>query len=245
MNSQQAKFILQGYRPSGSDAGDAIFCEALEQARKDPMLSKWLAQEQAFDAAVSAKLREISAPGGLREAILAGARMTEAEPSRRVWWKHPAWLAAASVALIGAVTISLWSLQAGAGNALTEFAISDAIHAERHGGKGEHVGALQAVLSRTDVRLSEHLPVDFATLKKTGCRTLAVKGHDLLEVCFQRDGVWFHCYIAKRADFPQVATTAVPSWFNQDGVGSVTWVDASQVYVVVSETSRSVLEKLL
>ncbi len=32
MNNEQAKFILQAYRPGGRDAGDATFGEALQQA---------------------------------------------------------------------------------------------------------------------------------------------------------------------------------------------------------------------
>ena len=102
MNNEQAKFILRAYRPSGRDAGDAVFCEALRQAQADPALGAWFAREQAFDAAVAAKLRAVVPPLGLREAIFTGARMSSAAlPPRRL----PGWLAwAASLAIIAGAT---------------------------------------------------------------------------------------------------------------------------------------------
>jgi hypothetical protein len=62
------------------------FAAALEQARVDPELSRWLDRETAFDAAIGAKLREAPTPLGLRTRILAG-RPAEAT---RSGWRRPA-----------------------------------------------------------------------------------------------------------------------------------------------------------
>ena len=96
MNNEEAKFILQGYRPDGTDAGDEAFRAALDQVRHDPALRDWFAREQAFDAGVSAKLNAVPAPTGLREAILAGGRVSSATPTETRWWRSPAMLAAAA-----------------------------------------------------------------------------------------------------------------------------------------------------
>ena len=246
MNSQEAKFILGSARPNGADACDTVFREALEQARNDSGLRDWLAREQAFDATISSKLNEVQAPAGLREAILAGARASAVEAPRRNWWQQPALIAmAASLAVIAAVTLALWPKSADASRAFTEFALTDAVHSENHGGKGEKVGALQAALGQPSIRLGDRLPVDFATLRKTGCRTIGFKGHDVLEVCFQRDGVWFHCYIAQRTDFPSLAAAAVPALFDHGTLSGATWADAGHLYVVVSDAGRAALQKLL
>ena len=90
MNNEEAKFILQGYRPNGADAGDAAFRAALEQVQRDPALGEWFARQQAFDAAVSAKLDAVPAPVGLREAILAGGRVTTSDRTQTSWWRSPA-----------------------------------------------------------------------------------------------------------------------------------------------------------
>ena len=246
MNTQQAKFILQGYRPNGADAGDATFGDALEQARHDQGLRDWFAREQAFDAAVSGKFCEVQPPAGLREAILAGGRLTAPASSGPAWWRQPAWMAmAASLALIGAVALALWPARTAASGALDEFAVTDANHSETHGGHGEETGALQALLNQPTTRLGGALPMDFAALRKAGCRTVNFREHELLEICFQRNGAWFHCYIARRVDFPGLAAAGTPSLVDHSGSSIASWGDASNLYVVVSKTGRANLEKLL
>ena len=246
MNNVEAKFILQGYRPNGADAADAMFGAALEQARHDPALHDWFAREQAFDAAISAKLSQIPAPAGLREAILAGGRVTAAEAPRRSWWQHPAMMAvAASIALIFALTAALWPKPAEANVPLLNFALTDARHSETHGGHGKEAGMLQTLLAEPTTRMGGSLPVDFAALRSAGCRTLGFEGHDVLEVCFKRNGVWFHCYIAQRGDFPALAAAATPTLVDQDGVSMASWADAAHLFVVVSKQGHAELEKLL
>ena len=246
MNNVEAKFILQGYRPDGSDAADATFSAALEQARLDPALGDWFAREQAFDCAMCAKLDRIQPPAGLREAILAGGRVTEPVEHRRAWWQHPALMAmAASVALLLGVGVGFWPKQAEASAGLTEFALTDALHSETHGGHGEKTGELQAALSQPGTHLGAPLPVNFAALRNAGCRTLQFNGHEVLEVCFKRDGAWFHCYVAQRADFPTLVAAVVPALADHDSAGIASWTDNSLLYVVVSKTGRSALEKLL
>ena len=246
MNNLEAKFILQGYRPNGADAGDAAFGAALEQARHDPGLGEWFAREQAFDRMVSAKLAEVQPPAGLREAILAGARVTAPDTVRHSWWRQPVWMAAAAaVAVIFSVGLALWPNQATAGGALSDFAFGDAQHSSTHGGHGAETGALQAMLSQPGTRLGRGLPVDFATLRTAGCRTLSFQGHDVLEVCFQRDGAWFHCYIAQSRDFPSLARVVAPVLADRNGTSVASWADATHLYVVVSKTGRAALERLL
>src|SRR5260370_16493728 len=89
MNTQQAKFILQAYRPGGQDANDPQFAEALEQVKNDPSLAEWFAAQTAFDGAVTRALDAVAPPPQLRETILAGPRGIE--PAR--WWKRPIWSA--------------------------------------------------------------------------------------------------------------------------------------------------------
>jgi hypothetical protein len=246
MNTPQAKFILQGYRPNGADAGDATFGDALEQTRHDLVLRDWFAREQSFDGVISAKLNEVQSPAGLREAILAGARVTASGTPRRSWWHQPVWMAAAaSIAVIGAVTLALWPKPAVADSPFNEFVLKDARHGETHGGRGEAAGALQTLLSQPATRLGQKLPVDYPTLHATGCRTLSFEGHDLIEVCFKRNGVWFHCYVARCDDFPALAKRVGPTLIERNGMSMVSWADPSNLFVVVSNTGRAALEKLL
>ncbi len=74
MDNREAKFLLSAYRPSGQDADDPCFAEALEQARRDPVLERCFNESIAFDATMTEKLRAVEVPPDLRENILAGVK---------------------------------------------------------------------------------------------------------------------------------------------------------------------------
>ena len=243
MNNAEAKFILQGYRPNGADAGDATFCAAVEQAKADPALGEWFAKQQAFDAAISDKLGQVTPPVDLRAAILAGGRMTVADTTSRSWWNRPVWMAAAAmVAVIFATSLALWPRSA---LALDEFAVADARNAGTHGGHCHETGELQAALSNSAIPLTGKLPIKFGSLHDQGCRTVKFQGRDVLEVCFNRNGEWFHCYIVRSADFPRLAVGAVPAFVEMGTSCLASWTDGENILVVVSNVGRKNLEAVL
>jgi hypothetical protein len=243
MNNAEAKFILQGYRPNGADAGDAAFCAAVEQAKADPALGEWFAKQQAFDAAISDKLGQVTPPADLRAAILAGGRVTAAGMTSRSWWNRPVWMAAAAaVAVIFATTLALWPRSA---LAFDEFAVADARNSATHGGHGHETGQLQAALSNPATSLTGKLPIDFSNLHDQGCRTVQFQGRDVLEVCFNRNGEWFHCYIARSVDFPRLDIGAVPKLLEFGTSCLASWTDGENIIVVVSKTGRKNLEAIL
>lgn len=243
MNNAEAKFILQGYRPNGADAGDATFCAAVEQAKTDPALGEWFARQQAFDAVISDKLNQVVPPPDLRAAILAGGRVTAAGTTSRRWWNQPVWMgAAAAIAIMFATTIALWPRSA---LAFDEFALADAKNSATHGGHGHENNQLQAVLNNPATPLTGKLPIDFASLHDKGCRMVQFEGRDVLEICFNRNGVWFHCYIAQAADFPRLAIGTVPQVVDMGIAALASWTDGANIIVVVSKTGRKNLEAIL
>lgn len=244
MNNLEAKFILQAFRPNGTDSGDATFCAALEQAKSDPGLGQWFAQSQTFDTAISAKLSQIQAPAGLREAILAGGRVTTPATTRRSWWRQPAFAAAASVAVLIAASMAFWPPRAAAGD-FTAFLLNDAKHSETHGGEGEHNFALQAYFTNPETRLGGQPPLDFEQQRSTGCRSVHFGGKDVLEICFKRNGEWFHCYMVRKADFPTLVAAGSPVITEHGKTYLAKWADNEHVYLVVSKLGREALEKLV
>lgn len=245
MNNTEAKFILSAYRPDGSDAADPIFSDALAQVRADPGLARWFELEQRLDRALCAKLGEVVPPPGLREAILAGARVSGMAPAAagRAWWRRWAWLAAAAgVALLFAAGVAF--RPARASDNFSAFLLHDAKHSETHGGQGGHNDALQAKLMDPGTRLGGSLALDFQTLRATGCRTISFQGRDVLEICFKRNGVWFHCYIVRKADFPSLEAGAAPVISELGKAYLARWADTEHVYLVISKVSREALLQL-
>lgn len=242
MKHEEAKFILSAYRADGSDAGDPAFADALAEARGDPALAAWLARMGGFDRVVAAKLAEVVPPPGLRETILAGGRVsTVAGPAR---WRRPAWIgAAAGLALLTAATFPLWPARSEAAD-LTGFAAADAQSRHLHG-EGRAWADFQAMLAEPAMRIGQKLAVNFAELRTTGCRTVSFHGRDVLEVCFNRDGKWYHCYVVRREDFPSVSAPAAPAIASRGAVHVATWADDTHLFVVVTKAGAEALQQLI
>ena len=253
MTIDEAKSILHGYRPTGADANDPIFHEALALARHDPALGQWFAQQQAFDAAMMSGYDAVPAPAGLRDGILAAvtAAATPApDATHQSWWRRRSSIglaAAASIAVLFSVGLALRpkpKLPASQ-SPLADFVVQDAQHPKTHGGHGEETAELNRTLKLPTTKLGQPLKLDFATLHDTGCRTLNVEGRNVLEVCFKRNGVGLHCYIARLNDFPTLTAPAKPEIAEKPEACIASWSDATNLYLVVTAPDRAALEKLL
>jgi hypothetical protein len=86
MNRDEAKLILQAYRPGDKDAGDPYFAEALALAQKDPELNAWFAEQQAFDARIIGGLHQVRVPSRLKAEILAQNKTERV--SVFGWWRE-------------------------------------------------------------------------------------------------------------------------------------------------------------
>lgn len=245
MKNEEARFLLAAYRPDGRDAGDPRFVEPLARVERDPGLRAWFERERNFDATVARKLAEIHPPAGLREAILAGVR---ASRPRRRWWPQPAWLAAAAgLALLAAVAVRLKPPAALPATAeLTAAALRELADAhDNHEGHPPALASVQAQLATVPLPLTNHLAIDLNELRGRKCRAVRIAGREVFEICFQRDGAWYHVYVARRADFapgavdPQVVIAA------QGGLASAAWADSQRLYALVTDAGAETLGRLL
>jgi hypothetical protein len=247
MNNEQAKFILRAYRPGGRDTGDAMFCAAVRQAQLDPALGAWFAREQAFDAAVAAKLRAMAPPPGLREAILTGARMSTTAARPR--WRPAAWLAlAATLAVLLSLVAPRWFRAAGPPPAslddVARFALADPVSAHT-GPHADKLGAFGAWLQDPANRVSTVAAADLARLRAQHCRTVSIAGHEVFEICFQRGGGWYHLYIARRSDFAGNAAEGTPVLREEQGRSVATWVSGRLAFVLLTSGGADALRRIL
>lgn len=247
MKNDEAKFILGAYRPDGRDANDPAFVAALAQAERDPELRAWFEQQRQLDATLAAKLHAIVPPPGLREAILAGARASAPRAKRR-WWSNPGWLAAAAaLALAAIVGVNSRSGKAPLAAAdFAAFAIRDI--AEAHAGHvGEPAGlaGVQAQFASARLPLTGGLNLDLDELQRKNCRTVKVAGREVFELCFLRDGTWYHVYVGRRSDFapgaidPQALVTARGEY------ASTAWADANHVFALVTAAGTAALRRVI
>ena len=244
MTNEEAKFILQAYRPNGADAGDAMFQSALDQARRDASLGKWLEGQQAFDRAVAAKLRALQPPAELRAAILAGAKVSR--PGASSWWRQPKWLAmAASVLVIFSLGLAgLLNTRAQASENLPVFAVDYVAGGFFLSQHNANVDELRSWLGKQHAPLPKELPAGFARLQSLGCKTLDYRGKDVSLICFGQ-GKEYHLFVARREDFPMMPARAVPQYLVRKGHASAAWSDETNHYVVVTDDSLDALKSCL
>jgi hypothetical protein len=237
MNNQEAKFILGAYRPDGRDAADAMFVDAIAQAQQDPELRSWLERERKFDLLIGDKVRQIAPPAELRAAILAGSRASRRR--RRQWWRNPMLLAAAAaIAVVTTLTLSFTQRIASpdmadfAAAALNDIAES---HSE-HNGFPQGLAEVQARLATATQPLNAvaRLNLNLDELRRRNCRSVRVAGRQIFEICFERDGAWYHLYAARRSDFPPASSTGPLMTSSRDQFAAASWADSHLVYTLVA-----------
>jgi hypothetical protein len=245
MNIQEAKFILGVFRPDGRDAGDPKLAEALAMAGRDPELRVWLERQQAWDRAVAEKIQAIPPPPGLRDAIIAGARASRPRPR---WWLRPFPLAAAAAIVVLGVWSSLTRPGSGrlSGSELVAAALNDRTDQyDDHVGFPEGLEGLQSQLASAPLPLTTGVNLDLEELRQKRCRSVKVGGREMFEICFKRDGVWFHLYAARRSDFAPGAWDARSLLTDKGGFAATAWADSKNVYALVVHEAPALLRQLL
>jgi hypothetical protein len=247
MNNQEAKFILGAYRPDGRDSGDPMFAEALAHAESDPELRAWLEGQRKFDQTFSNKLHGIAPPSGLREAILTGSRAS-APRSKNHWWSTPSWLAAAAaVALLVTATLALkTSPKSPTVSDLADFARSDLAGShDQHVGHPPGLAEVQAQLASVRGLMSQDLKIDLDELRRKNCRAVRVGGREVFEVCFQREGTWYHIYVGKRSDFAPGSLDPKALLSGEGQFASTVWTDSNHVYALATDAGAEVLRRVI
>ncbi len=240
MTNDEAKFLLRCYRPGGPDAADPQFAAALEQARQDPALRRWLEREQALDRAVAERLADVTPPPHLRTTILAGARASRSRPVARRTWLLAAAIAAVLLAVAAVVRVS--APRDLPVDRFVELAARDVAlnHRLMYHPRPNHVSLW---LERTDTRIGAGLPKEPGELRDSGCRAVSFAGVEVFEICFDRiDG--YHLFVARRRDLVGPMPDGI-RYLAHDRLATATWADARYVYVLASEAGIDALRRVL
>jgi hypothetical protein len=105
MDKQQARALLQLYRPGTADAEDPQMAEALKQAQQDPELAQWFENQQNVYVAMRRKLRQIPVPENLKQEIL----RQEAERRGKIVDLRKFFVPLAAAAAVVALALGAWT----------------------------------------------------------------------------------------------------------------------------------------
>jgi hypothetical protein len=249
MDNREAKFILNAYRPSGQDANDARFVEALEQARRDPILQHWFDESIAFDAAMTEKLSMTPVPSGLRESILVGAKITSAPHWKNRWRK---WAIAAALVLSATLGVVIWHNTRPAPVAGWQLQALDAILSsiarnESHfDAISRNPADLVKWLRANHAPTGEGLPDNLDKLPSIGCKTIFWHGKPVSLICFTLpEGRAIHLVMTNVSTESDRAIKHEAKVIQQGHWATATWREGDMIYMLALEGSRDELRSYL
>jgi hypothetical protein len=248
MDNREAKFILSAYRPGGQDARDPRFSEALEQARRDPILQRWFDESVAFDRVITEKLCAAAVPADLRENILAGVKV-----SRAPRWKNRLrkWAIAAAVILAAILGSSIWySMRsthlAGWQNAALDVISSLGRQQSSFDAQSHDAGELLAWLRANGMPAAERLSDNIGKLTSLGCKTFSWNGTLVSVTCFMRPGGGLiHLVTTAATPATDRLAKAKPTLLRQGEWTTATWREGDMIYMLALEGSPDQLRPYL
>jgi hypothetical protein len=248
MDNREAKFTLNAYRPGGQDASDPRFAEALEQARHDPILNRWLRESVAFDAAVAQKLRAVDAPADLRESILTGVKV-----SRPLRWtnRFRRWGMAAALILLAGLGAMIWhntrpARLAGWQTQALDVVSSLVRNESSFDAQSNRAGELVDWLRAKHAPAAQKLPDSLDKLSSLGCKTFSWNGVPVSVICFMRpDGGLIHLVTTNGPAQSGRVLKGEAQLVQHGEWATATWREGNKVYMLALEGSPEQLRPFL
>jgi hypothetical protein len=248
MDNREAKFVLAAYRPGGEDASDRRFAEALEQARRDPVLERWLNESIAFDTAMTERLRAVEVPPDLRENILAGVKV-----GRPLRWSKPfiKWAIAAALISMAILGSLIWhetrpAHLTGWQNEALDVISSLVRNESSFDAQSHNADELLAWLRANHAPAAQRLPQNLDKLESLGCKTFSWAGKPVSVICFVRpDGGLIHLVTMSTSAEPDRELKRQPRVVQQDRWATATWREGEMTCMLALEGSPDQLRTYL
>ena len=241
MTNEQAKQILQLYRPGTADAVDPEFAEALELCQHDAELKQWFETHCALYAVLRSKFKKITVPEGFKEQIIA---------ERQVPSHTPAWQK--TVLAAGAIAAAVMIIS-GAYNQIA--------HRERHdfatyrnymgsyAARSYYMDNLTNDLDQIRLYLAQRQAVaDYVipenlkiNAKAVGCVATTWQGKRVSMICFQsgrplaanqQSDLWL--FISDQTVAKDAPKAALPAFEKSNGLITASWTVGNRTYVLAT-----------
>jgi hypothetical protein len=245
MNNQEAKLILQAYRPNGQDASDPFFADALEQVQRDPELKKWFADETVLNGRIQTRLQAaIPVPPGLKSDLLALRKTVRPAP----WWFQPMKLAAVALVLasLGAILLLVPQRPTQVASFRDTMVHSSQQTQEHVAFQSHDIASIQKWLQSQNMQTNFDLPATLQAGAGTaqGCRVVDWHGHQATMICFIVNGEHMDLFVMDRMGLPDFPENGAPQFASAGGTMTAMWADDGKVYLLTGENG-AVLQKIL
>jgi hypothetical protein len=232
VNREEAKRILELYRPGTADARDPEIAAAIELTRGDAEFQRWFEQHCVLQGALRRKFRDLPVSAARKASILAQRKIVRPE----AWWRSPVWLAAAAAVVLLAGLASLW-LRPRPTDRFADFRARMVSTALR-------VGTYQMSIVTNDMvpvrqfMAARGAPADYAltrglgALPLTGGDVLQWRGHPVSMVCFDRgDKQMLYLFVLPRTAFTDPPPSA-PVLAKVNKLQTASWTEGDKAYLL-------------
>ena len=243
MDEQQARLILQAYRP-GADPDNPEVAAALQEAVRNPELARWFAEEQAFDRAIAAHLENVPAPFGLKTRILAQV----APPAASRPWSWAVKLAGVAALLFLLTQVASLFRPAAPETRVSNYAREMVSFIRLGGGldmESHDLGQIKEWLSKKEASPG-FVPPRLAALQPLGCRLLSFRGQKVTLICFERDNDRIaHLFVVDRAALPKMKPGGKPVFADAGEWTTASWVENDRVYMIAVQGDKAAVQRYL
>jgi hypothetical protein len=248
----EAKTILLLYRHGTADAEDPQIAGALELAKMDPELARWLEVHCARQFVIGEKFRQITVPAGLKEQIISEQAASEKAVSLKP--KYVAALMAALVLIFGMAAF-FWQPKHGQDDTLSMY-------------QNQMVGiALRGygmdLTTNDPARIRSHLayhqaPADYvlpAALQKAavaGCAVESWQNAKVSMICFrtgkplppgEQSDLWL--FVVDRTSLAVSTVGATPQFSKVNRLITATWIRGDKIYLLGTDGDEQTIKQYL
>ena len=271
MEEEEIKERLSCYRPGKDDPNDPVFSGALKAIEGNPELEQWSIDHAAFDSAIRSKLAESPIPAGMLvdlkqregepafdetevepgvepgvEPIAAETACAESKTIRFPMWGRVAAVAAILVASLFGLGVFNHSANAEVENFRADMALlaSKGITVDH---KSDDIRELQSWVGEHAGTVIQKCPGCLEARKGVGCKVLkwGEGDHSVSLVCFERDtGKVVHLFVISREALGAKKGAEITD-ATVEGLETVGWIDAENVYILIGSADGIPVKDLL
>ncbi len=250
VNSREAKQILALYRPGTSDAGEPYFAGALELARRDSELKRWLENHCTDYLALRTKLKQISVPHDLRDRIIAkSGALGQSRPADRanIWWRQPSFLATAAVIVFLLSLIALWpgpqpdkSFAAYRARMIQSLARSY----PRMDLQTTSLAQIREFLVKSNALADYVLPEPLEKLPGDGCAILSWQGKKVSMICFDAGATnALYLFVIQRSSLKNAPPPGPAEIATVKKLITASWSNGDKTYVLAGRGDGQFIRK--
>ncbi len=255
--SSELRLHLSARRPHGQDDTDPAIAAALARAAADEKFAAWAEAEKQSDASLADKLRSVQPPPGLRETILAGARV-----GRRSWWewfnakafgsfRNSELVAIAAMVMILAVAVGskyflgetpkTWQAAAA-----LEVARIESSEVALINPTADKLPLVRDWINQQTCPEPGSLPKRLAALGIVGCTKSQWKGIPMSIVCFDAgNDREVHLVTIGRRQLPEAPPENVPVYKSINGYATASWSEGEASMMLIGKLDEKELRKLM